>query len=139
LSSSCIIPPSGWLLNLGNTCYLNAQLQCVYHIPYIRELIIHLTTSYDSNKTRRINSITPALESLGHVFTSMKKKSYIQRKEEEETIHSTNSSSSRSNSVSTETLCKTLGIHVYEQQGTVNNIYLELNLLKSIYICYFVF
>jgi len=27
------------LVNLGNTCYLNAQLQCAYHVPYLRELI----------------------------------------------------------------------------------------------------
>ena len=27
------------LINLGNTCYLNAQLQCAYHVPYLRELI----------------------------------------------------------------------------------------------------
>ena len=27
------------LVNLGNTCYLNAQLQCAYHVPYLRQLI----------------------------------------------------------------------------------------------------
>ena len=28
------------LVNLGNTCYLNAQLQCAYHVPYLRQLIL---------------------------------------------------------------------------------------------------
>jgi len=27
------------LINLGNTCYLNSQLQCAYHVPYLRQLI----------------------------------------------------------------------------------------------------
>jgi len=29
------------LVNLGNTCYLNAQLQCAYHVPYLRQLILN--------------------------------------------------------------------------------------------------
>lgn len=28
------------LVNLGNTCYLNAQLQCAYHVPYLRKLVL---------------------------------------------------------------------------------------------------
>lgn len=28
------------LVNLGNTCYLNAQLQCAYHVPLLRKLIM---------------------------------------------------------------------------------------------------
>lgn len=28
------------LVNIGNTCYLNAQLQCAYHIPYLRRLVL---------------------------------------------------------------------------------------------------
>lgn len=28
------------LINLGNTCYLNAQLQCAYHVPYLRQLVL---------------------------------------------------------------------------------------------------
>ena len=28
------------LVNMGNTCYINAQLQCAYHIPYLRRLVL---------------------------------------------------------------------------------------------------
>ena len=28
------------LINLGNTCYLNAQLQCAFHVPAVRELVL---------------------------------------------------------------------------------------------------
>ena len=31
--------PKG-IINLGNTCYLNSQLQCQFHIPLVRELIL---------------------------------------------------------------------------------------------------
>ena len=33
-------PPYAGLVNLGNTCYLNAQLQCAYHVPHLRKLIL---------------------------------------------------------------------------------------------------
>jgi hypothetical protein len=32
--------PYSGLINLGNTCYLNAQLQCAYHVPLLRELVL---------------------------------------------------------------------------------------------------
>ena len=28
------------LVNLGNTCYLNSQLQCAYHVPYLRQVVL---------------------------------------------------------------------------------------------------
>ena len=34
-------PPYSGLINLGNTCYLNAQLQCAYHVPLLRELVMN--------------------------------------------------------------------------------------------------
>ena len=104
-SSLPSILPSGGLVNLGNTCYLNAQLQCAYHIPYIRELILNATSS-SSSHYRPTSSPSHALKSLGHVFNSMKTAS-IQGQGQIGQI----------SSVSTATLCKTLGINVFEQQG----------------------
>jgi Ubiquitin carboxyl-terminal hydrolase len=31
---------SSGLNNLGNTCYLNSQIQCAYHIPLVRKLVL---------------------------------------------------------------------------------------------------
>lgn len=102
LSSSIL--PSGGLVNLGNTCYLNAQLQCAYHIPYIRELILSHTSLSSSSTT----SNNHALKSLGHVFDSMKRASI--KGDGDVRLDSISS-------VSTAVLCRTLGINVYEQQG----------------------
>ena len=38
LSASAVVVSKG-LQNLGNTCYLNSQLQCAFHIPRVRSLI----------------------------------------------------------------------------------------------------
>mmetsp|Transcript_29052 Transcript_29052/g.45146 ORF Transcript_29052/g.45146 Transcript_29052/m.45146 type:complete len:384 (+) Transcript_29052:34-1185(+) len=96
LSSS----PTG-LRNLGNTCYLNSQLQCQYHIPLIRNLIIR-----GSNKHNALNGNTDDCDDdndssgLRSVFESMEN----------------SRGTSASSSVSTYTLCRKLGINVYEQQ-----------------------
>lgn len=34
-------PPYLGLVNLGNTCYLNAQLQCAFHVPFLRDLVLN--------------------------------------------------------------------------------------------------
>jgi len=33
------------LQNLGNTCYINAQLQCAYHIPLVKRLVLEGSSS----------------------------------------------------------------------------------------------
>ena len=39
MSSSPSLVSTG-LENLGNTCYVNAQLQCAFHIPLLRKLVL---------------------------------------------------------------------------------------------------
>ena len=37
------------LQNLGNTCYMNAQLQCSFHIPFVRDLVLAETERQEEN------------------------------------------------------------------------------------------
>lgn len=87
--------PSGGLINAGNTCYLNAQLECAYHIPRVRGMIINPTTDTRS----------PALASLGYVFAAMQKAAE-------------NGMDGFAQATPTTVLCRTLGIPVWEQQDS---------------------
>jgi ubiquitin C-terminal hydrolase len=87
---------SGGLVNHGNTCYLNAQLECAYHIPKIRDLI--LEASDESNV---------GMLSLQHLFRSMYSAS-----------QSGNGNPIVTPSVATSVFCRNLGINVYEQQDS---------------------
>lgn len=83
------------LRNLGNTCYLNAQLQCAFHIPTIRNMLLLPTTDSRNNE---------GLEALRCVIRDMM-----------------NAALSEPNSLSVVTplaLTRTLGIPVMEQQDT---------------------
>ena len=96
---------SGGLANLGNTCYLNSQLECAYHIPHLRKIVVSPTDN--SNPTDCPISRNVGLLSLQQQF------------------HSMEMASKRGNgdpivtpSVSTSILCRNLGINVYEQQDS---------------------
>lgn len=115
---------SGGLVNLGNTCYLNSQLQCQYHIPLVRDLIISpvlLDEERDKESELEKNEVKSPIKSnenslqkpsygllaLQHLFSSMKVAS-IQG----------HGDPSLTTSVSTATLCRALGINTYEQQDS---------------------
>lgn len=93
-------------MNLGNTCYLNAQLECAYHIPFLRNLIINpvATTSADADDE---SSSNVGLASLQQLFRSMQNASLRG-----------NGDPANTPSVSTSTLCRNLGINSYEQQDS---------------------
>ena len=57
------------LQNLGNTCYLNAQIQCVYHIPLIRHFIINGGTTNDDENDE--DQYSPATLGLRQLFQEM--------------------------------------------------------------------
>lgn len=88
---------SGGLINLGNTCYLNAQLECAYHIPKIRSII--LNQSHDDPSI--------ALLSLQQLFTQMEKASLQGSNDPKLTP-----------AASTSLLCRNIGINPYEQQDS---------------------
>ena len=87
---------SGGLINLGNTCYLNSQLQCAYHIPAIRRLVLE-----------SVNHESIALQSLQIVFDAMEKGATSMK-----------DVLSGGMAVSTLALCRNLGISVFEQQDS---------------------
>jgi len=105
---------SGGLINMGNTCYLNSQLECAYHIPYVRKMIVNPklesacsdedgdSTSDDSSST---SNPSLGLLAMSNLFTSMQKSSK----------HG-NGDPILTPATSTSILCRSLGIRVYEQQ-----------------------
>ncbi len=98
------------MINLGNTCYLNSQLQCAYHIPAIRRLVL------ESGNHESI-----ALQSLRVVFAAMEKGATSMK----------DVSSSGGRAVSTLALCRNLGISVFDQQDSQEFWKLLLPELKS--------
>lgn len=105
---------SGGLVNLGNTCYLNSQLECQYHIPLVRDLILepslhHEIKNDDSKKSSEDSKLKPThgLLALQQLFNSMKTASLQGQGDPSLTA-----------SVSTAALCRALGISPYEQQDS---------------------
>lgn len=91
------------LQNLGNTCYLNSQLQCAYHIPRIRQLI--LDPLLDSTKTpdeENASAMSIGLQAMQRVFQQME----------------TASMQDFAAPVAPRVLCQALGIRVMEQQDS---------------------
>lgn len=99
------------LTNLGNTCYLNSQLECAFHIPKIRSLIEsppledaaakdedtadQVIENPDAEAAQPVESL--ALQALRRVFQSME---------------------ASSAPVAPRTLCHILGIPIMEQQDS---------------------
>ena len=92
---------SGGLINGGNTCYLNAQLECAYHIPRVRGMIIN-----PPSVPHNVAASSPALASLGHVFATMQKAA------------EGGMDGGYAPATPTTVLCRTLGIPVWEQQDS---------------------
>lgn len=119
LSSNTPTPPPMMvgLQNMGSTCYLNAQLQCAYHIPLIRHLILSTATTLPHSPPIPITTTTTtagitrenkegdestALLALRRVFRDM----------------SNNSNTNKHEPVSPRVLCQAVNIPVFEQQDS---------------------
>jgi ubiquitin carboxyl-terminal hydrolase 7 len=85
-------PPA--LQNLGNTCYLNAQIQCAYHIPQVRNIVLQ-SGHDDDNKEQP--SITAAHTALRDLFRDM---------------------STSTTTTSPRAFCQALGIPIWQQQDS---------------------
>jgi ubiquitin carboxyl-terminal hydrolase 7 len=92
------------LENLGNTCYLNAQLQCAYHIPLVRSYVLNSRPPdrgpVDNDS---VEDDSPALWALRRVFGD---------------LQSSSGTTEQAVSVSPRILCQTLDIPVFEQQDS---------------------
>jgi ubiquitin C-terminal hydrolase len=87
------------LQNLGHICYLNAQVQCAYHIPFIRYLILN-DPSNDVTSTSQIEPTpSPAYIGMRQLFFHMNESKY-------------------GRAVAPTTLCQLLDIPLYEQQDS---------------------
>lgn len=58
--------------DLGNTCYLNAVLQMLFHIPAVRDEVLRASASFPVAAHNSAKKITPLLASgLGELFAEM--------------------------------------------------------------------
>lgn len=127
--------PSNGLLNMGNTCYINAQLECAYHVPRVRDLIISPSLSKPTTTTTTTEPSCPpdekardewkednsppsaALLALGQVFRAMYESSSSSPEGNNE-LGGGGGGGGGGRPISTFPLCRTLNIDVSIQQDS---------------------
>jgi hypothetical protein len=129
---------SNGLVNLGNTCYLNSQIQCAFHIPHIRSLVLNhnhnpLAEEEQSDETDEESeteaqsesnesgdeseddddgsSLSPGFVGLRSVFSQMVQSATAASKND-----SQQPAIGLKSPVSTALFCRSLGINSMEQQ-----------------------
>lgn len=114
--NAVLFPPSTGLINHGNTCYLNAQLECAYHIPHLRNLILSSSSCPQSLDLEEggmphhnSNNNNPGLAALSRVFADMESTSIPNIKGRQGMAVAP---------TPTSILCRALGINVMEQQDS---------------------
>jgi len=131
------------LQNLGNTCYMNAQLQCAYHIPLVKRLVLEgaegddcttAATSRDADDDDD-ETVATAVESFSSFSTEEEEDTEIitqqtkrvqQPKEESIALLSLRQvfqemedrTTTNRAAASPRVLCRNLGIPVWEQQDS---------------------
>ena len=87
---------------MGNTCYMNAQLECAFHIPLIRDILHH-------NEEQSAGS-----KALLRLFQDMEESAYSQS-EGGELLSDKSAAAAAAAPIA---LCRNLGIPVMEQQDS---------------------
>ncbi len=95
--------------NLGNTCYMNAQLQCAFHIPLVRKFVIEDT----EGEEKKLLSENEMLES-----TNTKQESDAKRALRELFSEMIVASSQQLPAITPRTFCLRLGIPPMVQQDS---------------------
>jgi len=119
------------LQNLGNTCYMNAQLQCAYHIPLVKRLVLEGEREEDDDETvatavESFSSFSTEEEEADTEIITQQTKRVKQPKEESIALLSLRQvfqemedrTTTNRAAASPRVLCQNLGIPVWEQQDS---------------------